>query len=124
MEPKIMLAIIAIALGAVIFVANGKFQNGTPTAGGNYDELAKCLTGQGVKMYGSSLCPHCNNQKAMFGSGWKFVDYVECATTDGAAVCRSAGIRLFPTWVFGDGTRMEGEMSLDALAAKTGCKLG
>lgn len=74
-------------------------------------------------MYGAYWCPHCNNQKELFGASWKYVDYVECATPEGEKTCATAGVKLFPTWVFGDGTRTEGEMSAAQLAAKTGCKL-
>ncbi len=115
----IPLAVIVLVLGGKI--GNSNISNGSPGNGG-YDDFAKCLSGNGVRMYGSYLCSHCNNQEALFGSSWKFVDYVECAATPaGEAACNGAGIRAYPTWVFGDGTRVEGEQSIKQLGAKSGC---
>lgn len=110
-----------IPLAVIVLILGGKIgsSNGSP---GGLDDFAKCLSEKGARMYGSYLCSHCNNQKALFGSSWKFVNYVECATTpDGEAACRAAGVRAYPTWVFGDGTRVEGEQSIKQLGAKSGC---
>lgn len=125
MEVKTAL-MVGIPMIVIVLVLGGKIGssniiNGSP--GGGYDDFAKCLSENGVRMYGSYLCSHCNNQKALFGSSWKFVDYVECATSDGGAACRSAGIRAYPAWVFGDGTRVEGEQSIKQLGAKSGCNV-
>lgn len=123
MHAKKMILVAGIILLAVIgfgIIIGGKSSNGAP---GKYDGLAKCLSENGVKMYGAYWCPHCNNQKEMFGASWRYVDYVECATPEGEAACRNAGVKLFPTWTFGDGSRAEGELSAEQLAAKTGCKL-
>ncbi len=114
----ILLAVIVLVLGGKIGSSNSS--NSLP-GNGEYDEFAKCLSSNGVKMYGSHLCSHCNNQKALFGASWKFVNYVECATPEGQGACSGAGIRAYPTWVFGDGTRVEGEQSIKQLGAKSGC---
>jgi len=43
--------------------------------------LAKYLTQIGVTMFGTYWCPHCQNQKEIFGSeAWSFITYVECST--------------------------------------------
>lgn len=34
------------------------------------DDFAKCLTEKGAKMYGTSWCGHCKNQKALFGDSF------------------------------------------------------
>ena len=44
----------------------------------DYTVLAQCLAERGVKMYGSSSCSHCSNQKKAFGDAFKYITYVEC----------------------------------------------
>src|SRR5690348_14242627 len=45
-----------------------------------YDSFAKCLSDRHAKMYGLFWCPHCADQKAMLGSAFEYVSYVECAS--------------------------------------------
>lgn len=90
------------------------------------ENLAKCLTEKGVKFYGASWCGHCKNQKEMFGQAAEFLPYIECSTPDGndqTAVCKENNITGYPTWVFADGTKESGELSLQKLSEKTGCPL-
>lgn len=92
-----------------------------------YADFAKCLTNKSIKMYGAYWCGHCNSQKAAFGKSWQHVTYVECAVQGDpnaeVAACEEAGIRGYPTWLFPDGTRMEGEMTFTELSEKSGCAL-
>lgn len=91
-----------------------------------YDSFAKCLAGKQAKMYGLYWCPHCADQKAMFGSAFKYVPYVECAikgSKELAPECKVAGVKLFPSWQFGMDPPKEGVLTLDALSEKTGCSL-
>ncbi|HET9304626.1 MAG TPA: hypothetical protein VFO46_01235 [Candidatus Sulfotelmatobacter sp.] len=91
-----------------------------------YDSFARCLAGKQAKMYGLYWCPHCADQKAMFGSAFKYVPYVECAirgSKELAPECKVAGVKLFPSWQFGMDPPKEGVLSLDALSEKTGCSL-
>ncbi len=77
-------------------------------------------------MYGAFWCPHCQNQKEMFGDSWKYVNSIECSTPDGRGqveVCQQAGITGYPTWEFQDGSRVAGEITLTGLSQKSGCKL-
>ncbi|MDO8460351.1 MAG: hypothetical protein Q7S74_04535 [Nanoarchaeota archaeon] len=93
---------------------------------GKYDSFAQCLTEKGVKMYGAWWCSHCQNQKKAFGSSWKYATYVECSTPDGNSqlpVCKDAGIEGYPTWDFGGGVRLSGEVSFDELSQRSGCPL-
>ncbi len=93
---------------------------------GKYDKLAECLTEKGVKMYGAYWCDHCKSQKAMFGSSFEKVNYIECSLAGGQGQteeCREAGIEGYPTWEFGDGERLGGEVALETLAEKSGCEL-
>jgi len=96
------------------------------TEPGKYDELAKCLTEKGVKMYGTYWCSHCKVQKQMFGDSWQYVSYVECSLPGGQGQteeCGEAGIEGYPTWEFEDGERLSGEVVLEQLAEKAGCEL-
>jgi hypothetical protein len=91
-----------------------------------YDSFAKCLAGKQARMYGLYWCPHCADQKAMFGSSFKYVPYVECAVKGSrelAPECKIAGVKFFPSWQFGMDPPKEGVLSLDALSEKTGCTL-
>ena len=77
-------------------------------------------------MYGAYWCPHCNDQKALFGVSWKKIDYIECSLPGGQGQkqeCTVAGITGYPTWEFSDGTRESRVLSLEELADKEGCPL-
>jgi len=97
-----------------------------PADGKDYEEFAKCLTNASAKMYGAYWCGHCNNQKSQFGDAWQYVTYVECALEgqDGQTEpCKEAGVRGYPTWIFADGSRIEGEAPFEELSNRTGCAL-
>lgn len=92
-----------------------------------YDSFAKCLTGKNAKMYGLYWCPHCADQKREFGSAFQYVSYVECASPDNphelTPTCKAAGVKLFPSWQFGNEAPKEGVLTLQALSERTGCAL-
>ncbi|MBS3070997.1 hypothetical protein J4407_01705 [Candidatus Pacearchaeota archaeon] len=97
--------------------------NSTP---GEYDSFAQCLTDSGAKMYGAYWCPHCEEQKKLFGDSWKYVNYVECSLPNAAgqnAVCNNAGIQSYPTWEFSDGSRVTGVMQINEISQTTGCSI-
>ena len=90
------------------------------------DAFAKCLTAKQAKMYGAYWCPHCEDQKEKFGSSFQYAPYVECGIKGSKGiepVCTQANIKRFPTWIFADGTRVEGSRELEFLAEQTGCSL-
>ncbi|MBI2141292.1 hypothetical protein HYU16_02605 [Candidatus Woesearchaeota archaeon] len=121
----ILLAIIAVLAFAAAMAINAQ-KSGKTEEPGKYDDFAKCLTENGVKMYGAYWCPHCQNQEEMFGSSWKYVNYVECSLPNRAGqtqVCSEAGIKGYPTWEFSDKSRVGGEMTFGQLADKSGCSL-
>ena len=91
---------------------------------GKYDAFAQCVADSGAKFYGAWWCPHCHDQKLLFGRSEKLLPYVECQTKsrDQLAVCEEAGIKNFPTWIYADGTRVVGVESFEELATKTGCE--
>lgn len=114
-------AIVVVGLFAAI-IANA-VKSSVPSV---YDGFAQCLTEKGVKMYGAWWCPHCQNQKDLFGSAFDYVDYVECSPGSSkvmAAQCKDAGIEGYPTWVFADGSKASGEQSFEQLSEKSSCPL-
>jgi len=116
--------IVAVAILAAAFVL---FTDTTqPVPAGKYDSFASCIKDSGTTFYGAFWCPHCQAQKAMFGTAAKNLPYVECSTPDGNAqlqVCKDADVSSYPTWQFPDGSREVGEVPLAKLAEKTGCAL-
>ena len=112
-------ALVIIIVGIVILLN----QSQTPS---KLDDFAKCLKTQGVIFYGAFWCPHCQNQKALFGNSVQYLPYIECSTPDGQSqtqICQQNNIAGYPTWVFKDGSRLSGETPLAQLAAKSGCSL-
>lgn len=90
-----------------------------PTATSPLDKFALCLSQKKATFYGAVWCAHCQNQKKLFGDSFKYVTYVECPTN--AETCLAKGVERYPTWIFADGTKLEGEKSLKALGELTGC---
>jgi hypothetical protein len=115
-----------ITYGVVVILLAGAFIAGRYYKNHKYDSFAKCLATKEAKMYGLSWCPHCVDQKEMFGEAFHNVPYVECgikATMEETPECKAAGLKLFPSWQFGDAPPKEGVLSLEALSDKTGCSL-
>jgi hypothetical protein len=93
---------------------------------GDYDEFAKCLTESNATFYGTYWCPHCLDQKEEFGKSMEYINHVECSLPNRAGQtqeCQDAGIRGYPTWIFGDGTVMPGKLSFEQLSTMSGCPL-
>ncbi len=110
----------------ILFVAFVFWLVRTPGRPGKLDAFATCLKESGTLFYGTFWCPHCQNQKAMFGASAKLLPYIECSTPDGnnqLPVCEAAGITGYPTWKFPDGTVKTGEVPLADLAAASRCSL-
>lgn len=93
---------------------------------GKLDEFATCLKDEGAVFYGAWWCSHCNATKKLFGKSAKKLPYVECSTADSNGqnkVCADNKIESYPTWVFKDGSRLSGELTLETLSAKTNCPI-
>jgi Zn ribbon nucleic-acid-binding protein len=92
----------------------------------DYRDFAKCLSEKNLTFYGAYWCPHCQRQKSMVGDAKDYLPYVECSLPGGKGQtqeCQNAGVNAYPTWVFPDGTRRTGEVSLDVLSEKSGCSI-
>ena len=86
--------------------------------------LAEHLTEEGAVFYGASWCPHCQEQKRLFGASASRLPYIECSPAGHNAPqspsCNRAGVRSYPTWVI-NGRVIAGEvLSLAQLADATG----
>lgn len=122
--PGISLKVVIVA--AIIVIVAGGLYAGWLRRTSRLDAFAQCLTAKQAKMYGAFWCPHCAEQKEMFGRSFRYAPYIECGIKGSRAiepVCTQNDIKRYPTWVFADGTRTEGEKALDYLSDKTGCSL-
>jgi glutaredoxin len=85
--------------------------------------LAAHLKEVGATMYGAWWCPHCHNQKQLFGrQAFAEINYVECdprGQNPQTELCRAEEIRGYPTWKI-NGQVLRGTQSLSALADASG----
>lgn len=82
--------------------------------------LAEHLTAIGAKKYGAYWCPHCHDQKQLFGrEAFQKVNYIECdpgGQNPQPDLCQAAKIEGYPTWEI-NGKLYSGVQSLERLAA-------
>lgn len=110
----------------LLFVAG--CSSGLPSASESEETaltIARCIKEKGIKMYGAFWCPHCAEQKRIFGKKAEAeMPYYECDPRGENSVtdqCLQLKIEKYPTWIFADGTRVTGVLSLKDLSEKTGC---
>lgn len=114
------------SLVALLFVAGVVWLIMAPQKPGELDPFASCIADSGAIFYGAFWCPHCQNQKAIFGASARLLPYIECSAPDGKsqlAVCTDAGVTSYPTWEFAGGVREGGVLSLERLSELTSCSL-
>ncbi len=102
----------------IVLVISGCSITGGTVVSNNNDDLAKCLTTKGATMYGTEWCSHCKNQKAAFGSSFKYVNYIDCDSNP--SKCNAAGVKGYPTWQI-NGRNYPGQQSLSKLKSLTSC---
>lgn len=115
--------LIIFYVGAAVLVGGIVYYSLQP---GKLDEFAKCTKESGATFYGAFWCPHCQEQKKLFGKSMRLVNYIECSTPDGRdqkIICNQKNIEGYPTWEFSDGSRESGVLSMGQLSEKTGCSL-
>ena len=137
MKKTIYIIIGLLVLAGVVFLI------AAPGKAGKLDSFATCIKNSGTTFYGAFWCPHCQAQKARFGSSAHLLPYVECSNPDGQTqtqVCINKNVTTYPTWEFPvtstttDPTtgevvstttiqRVVGEQELTDLARETGCVL-
>jgi len=118
---KVILYVVIAAFFVGAFFAGRYYKNH------KYDSFARCLATRNATMYGLYWCPHCADQKREFGSSFRYVPYIECASENDphelTPACKAVGVKLFPSWQFGADPPKEGVLTLQELSQKTGCSL-
>jgi hypothetical protein len=120
--------LIAIATAGVLLLVGGKYFSVTENAveAGQYTEFVQCIQESGAKFYGAFWCPHCADQKAIFGDANTLLPYIECSTEDKQGQtqeCIDANIQSYPTWEFEEGRRVGGTLTPEQLSRETNCPL-
>ncbi len=126
MNKNIKYIIGLVGLAIILAIGLSFFNNTEEPGPGKYDGFATCLTEKGAIFYGAFWCPHCRDQKKLFGKSAKLINYVECSTPDASGqlqVCIDKKIEGYPTWEFADGSRVSKGMSLQELSDKTSCSI-
>ncbi|MBI2640337.1 MAG: hypothetical protein HYW91_00410 [Candidatus Sungbacteria bacterium] len=119
---KSTLIIIVIIGAALVSVGYVVFSASKGESASMLDGFAQCIREKGIIMYGADWCPHCQNEKRSFGNSFRLVPYVECPQDPKR--CLAAGISGYPTWIFPDGKKLEGEQGTEKLSQESGCPLG
>ena len=97
----------------------------TTTSGPAQLALVRHFREIGAKEYGAYWCPHCHDQKMLFGKeAAALIDYVECdpkGQNSRAQLCQAAAanVKGFPTWEI-KGQFYSGTQSLEKLADVSG----
>jgi uncharacterized membrane protein len=131
MAQRSWLGLIAVrgALAAlVILLVHGNYVAPQPEAEGPEDPmvraLAEHLKDEGAVFYGASWCPHCQEQKRLFGASARRLPYVECSpagpNAPQAPSCNIAGVQSYPTWVINGRTTVGEVLTLAQLADASG----
>lgn len=95
----------------------------TTSSGAAEMALAQHIKKVGAKMYGAFWCPHCHDQKQLFGQqAFSQINYIECdpkGKNPRPDLCQAANIEGFPTWEI-NGQFYSGTQSLEQLAELSG----
>lgn len=95
----------------------------TTVSGASEIALARHLTEIGAKEYVAWWCPHCHEQKLLFGKeAYQQITHIECAqggTNPRPDLCQAAKIESFPSWEI-KGKLYSGVKSLNELADLSG----
>jgi len=130
-RPTAVHFIIVALLGAFLGFATYYVHKGIVPAG-KYAAFAQCIYDDGMRMYGARTCSFCAKQRALFGDATPYIREIECdprEPNNETDRCIAKGIERTPTWIREDGAGNTlkkfdpGVLSLETLAAETGCVL-
>jgi len=86
-------------------------------------DVAEALSASGAKFYGATWCPHCQDQKKLFGAAARRLPYVECSPNGPrapqATACVAEDIKGYPTWIV-NGNRYQRMLSVAQLGRMVG----
>lgn len=95
----------------------------TTSSGAAELALAAHLKQVGAKMYGAFWCPHCHDQKQLFGKeAFSQINYIECdpkGKNPQPDLCQAANVEGYPTWKV-NGKTTSGTQSLEELVKMSG----
>jgi hypothetical protein len=100
-QTKFIVFIIAVIL---IIGGIGAYFSLKTQVPGKLDGFAQAIKASGAEFYGAFWCPHCQEQKALFGTSKKYLPYVECSNPDQSQtqICIDKKIESYPSWTFKD----------------------
>ncbi len=110
---------IILLLGIAIYIII-KPNTKNPGNPAQYDEFAKCLSEKGIKMYGTNWCKYCQKQKDLFGSSFKYINFIDCDKNREECIINE--IKGYPTWRINEKNYV-GLQTLEKLAELSGCSL-
>ncbi|MDV6029671.1 MAG: hypothetical protein F9B45_06100 [Phycisphaera sp. RhM] len=87
------------------------------------DASGNPISGQGqVTFFGAAWCPACTEQKHLFEDGQIYLPFVEVTNPDRSIsqLGIDNNITAYPTWVFPDGSRETGVLTLQQLSDRSG----
>jgi len=84
--------------------------------------FAQALANSGAEFFGAGWDSDSTTQKEIFQDGGQFLPFVETTNPDRTPnqAATDNSIAVFPTWILGNGTRLEGVQSLQSLSVASG----
>lgn len=113
-------ALIILLFSITPILLTGCTEKKDPNEWGRLDAFASCTAEKWLKMYGTERCPHCQKMKAMFGTAFAKVTYIDCDKQK--VQCDAAKVAWYPTFMI-NGQSYPGEQTLEKLAELTKCEL-
>jgi large repetitive protein len=91
-------------------------------AGDDLVAFAKAIAATETTFFGAAWCRFCADQKRLFEDGGDYLPYVEVTNPDRTPnqIAIDNNITTYPTWVFPDGSRLEGLQSLQTISQRSG----
>lgn len=81
--------------------------------------LAQCLSSNWRVMFGTERCPHCKDQRQLFGSSFEQIQYIDCDQEK--SLCREHNIQAYPTRMDLGGNMYVWIQSIQELKHKSEC---
>lgn len=81
--------------------------------------VASCLTQKWFKMYWTTRCPHCNNQKEAFWNASDKIPFVDCDKEK--LQCAKAWVTWYPTRIWPRWEKIEWNQKVETLSNFAGC---
>lgn len=116
MKKIVIIGLLLISITFLVACSGPKLEPASPEV----INLAKCITEKDAVFYGTEWCPHCNEQKELFGTAIEHIVFVDCDKNRDA--CVDAGVQAYPTWII-NGEDFVGTQQLFKLSQITNCPI-